>query len=151
MKYDPNLILWFVVDPHRVTEKLIEKMEKNKEKWIKEGLNENSDGLWMRAHNEVEKEFSPEDMNKYQLDLLNKMNDLYKGQLIFLHQQGVQFPYVYDFASTRENIQIHQIVNLQENTSLHFPTDVHPNIEGHRAIAEDVFQYLTKNKLIPCE
>lgn len=28
--------------------------------------------------------------------------------------------------------------------------DGHPSVEGHKAIAADVFQYLTKNKLIPC-
>lgn len=28
--------------------------------------------------------------------------------------------------------------------------DGHPNLVGHTAIAEDIFQYLTKNNLIPC-
>lgn len=158
VKYNPDLIIWFLYDQKRITEKIKAVTEKNREKWLKEGLNENSYEFWNRAHWEVMKEFTPDTMNAYQLATLNKINDYYMGKLVFLYQRNTdidwtakQFLFVDDFTRTRKYSYIHQIVNVMNTTNYHFPTDHHPNKEGHKAITEDVFQYLTQEGIIPCE
>lgn len=153
-KYAPDLIIWFLIDQYRITELINEMTKKNNNKWIKKGVNINSYEPWILARQEVLETYGEEGINRYQLNALRKINSMYKGKILFLVQKTESwtkpFPYMYEFKNERANTEIYETVNVNTNPRYHFPTDSHPNIEGYKAIAEDVFNYLTKNNLIPC-
>lgn len=154
VKYNPDLVLWLIYDPYRITEKISAIIAKNKEQWIKEGLHENSYDFWVRAYQELAKEVTLDADTAYQLKELTTFNNLYKGPLVFLYQQKgestIPFPYIVDFAKTRKKTAVAPIVDIVDTPTLHFPDDHHPNIRGHQAIAHDVLEYLRTSRLIPC-
>ena len=153
-KYDPNLIIWFLIDPDRISESIYEIMQKNHDKLVKQGVNINSYDPWNLAWEEVLKIYGEKGIYKHQLDALRKINKLYIGKILFIVQKTESltkpFPYMYEFKNERANTEIHEIISIYDKPRLHFPQDYHPNIEGHKAIAEDVLNYLKKSKLIPC-
>jgi len=154
VKYNPDLVIWFIVDPNRITEFINEAMEKNKNKLEKQIININSYEPWIIARQEILRDYGLDKIYKYQLESLFKINDYYGGKLLLIIQkQNIKqsFLFLDEFAKRRNNTTIHMTVDIQNNPDLHFKTDSHPNKEGHKTIAEDVFQYLTKNKLIPCQ
>lgn len=155
IKYNPDLIVWFLKDPNRISESIYEIMQKNHDKLVKQGVNINSYEPWNLAWEEVLKTYGEKGIYKHQLNALKKINKLYTGKILFIVQKTESpvkpFPYMYELKNERTNTDIHEIISIYDKPQLHFPKDYHPNIEGHKAIAEDVFNYLTKNNLIPCK
>lgn len=154
VKYNPDMIIWFLVDPNRISELINDHIQKNYEKMKKDGVNMNSYEPWEIARKYVMLTYGEDRIGKYQSDTLKKINDLYSGEIVIIFQKNEPlsslFPYVFNFKNDRPHTKIHEIINIFNQSKLHFLKDFHPNIEGHKAIAEDVFNYLTKNNLIPC-
>lgn len=154
-KYNPDLLIWFLVDEYRMTELIYEIMQKGHDELIKKGVGIFSRTTWVSAWKKVLDTYSKESIDLYQLGALRKINNQYKGKIIFLVQKTKSikkpFSYMYQFKNERDNTEILEIINTFNNPNLQFSdTNHHPNIEGHKAIAEDVFNYLTKNNLPPC-
>lgn len=40
--------------------------------------------------------------------------------------------------------------NIYENDKLYYPVDLHPTVQGHEVIAQEIHDYLLKNNVIPC-
>ena len=155
IKYNPDLIIWFLSDPDTITELINEYIQKNHERLKKQGVNINSYEPWLLAKQEIQKTYGENGIFEYQLKALKKINNLYRGEILFIVQKtesnNKPFPYMYKFKNERVNTEIYEIVNIDDNPQLHFLTDPHPNITGHKVIAEDVYDYIKKSNIIHCK
>lgn len=155
LKYKPDIVIWLLIDTDRLTDKIIQSEIDLKNKWDNEEVKNSRHSRWFLANESVVDSYTQNMINKFQFDELAKMNEIYSGNLIFLRQENYKkdhkFTYIYDFKKTRPNTYIHEIISIEKNDQLRFPTDGHPNSEGHKAIAQDVYNYLMDSGLIPCK
>lgn len=154
IKYNPDLVIWFLTDPYRITELIYYLEEKNIYSSRSALSEEDPYRPWEIAQLEILKKYDKTTINKYQLNALRKINEYYFGRILFIVQKNGSlikpFSYMYEFKNERPKTEVHEIISVVNNPILHFPTDFHPNIEGHKAIASDVFGYLIQNGVVPC-
>lgn len=83
---------------------------------------------------------------------MGEINGVYSGDLLlvtvpwFTQEQKNLFK---SFSETRKKTFFGELSNLYNINNALFP-DEHPNQKGHQIISEDLYDYLTKNKIIPC-
>ena len=162
IKYDPDLIIWqlenhnFIQNNELILRKekyYFQQMKKSGEfeRRIKNGENYPS---WNEASNDILATFGQDYLIQYNKKLIPKINDYFKKTLVF-----TTFPdtkkefqsFLQNFVRSRKNTYFfNQITDLNNNQDLFLPGDGHPSKKGHEQIARNVFNYLTKNKLIPC-
>mgnify|MGYP001606506103 CR=1 FL=1 len=102
---------------------------------------------WRMARQQIVKEFGVDEILNFQRSSLLEFNRLYQGPLFFVYGNWIEKSYQEAFDKYHKKNWSLTISIPSEN---HFSKDDHPNQKGHQKIAEDVFDYLTKNKLIPC-
>ena len=148
-KYKPDLVILFIVDPLRITDKISFLSLKIKDELRKNNDLEkiNSYYPWRMAWQQIVKEFGVDGILNLQRSSLLEFNKLYQGPLLFIYGNWIEKSYQEAFDKYHKKNWSLTISIPPEN---HFPSDGHPNQKGHQKIAEDVFEYLTKNKLIPC-
>lgn len=153
-KYSPDFIVWFVVHFERMTDDIEREMRVIKdnlkqtktEKEIIE-INNKPYNIWLQASEKLKKKISHEANIKYQKRQLDRFFSEYKGKTLFvltpwISKEGEEILSSYN---THKNVDV---IRLSDNFySLHFPTDTHPNVEGHQFIANEVIKYLDKEKL----
>lgn len=164
-KYNPDLVLWFLKgdDFQQIYELLKEKVQKIEKE---EKIDKNSVDFYFKgdvaypsytkATRQLEKELGKKKLLMLQARYLNMINKYYNGPLViftFSSESKTYKDLIKKFNKERRNGYFFDgIVNLY-NPSIKklftFP-DRHPNQKGHKIIAENVFNYLTKNKIIPC-
>lgn len=148
-KYKPDLVIWFIVDPLRITDKIVSLSAEIKDELRKNNDLEkiNSYYPWRMAFRQIVKKFGVDGILNFQRSSLLEFNKLYQGPLFFVYGDWIEKSYQEAFDKYHKKNWSLTISIPAEN---HFSTDGHPNQIGHQKIAEDVFDYLTKNKLIPC-
>lgn len=159
-KYNPDLILWYIIDFMRINEKLLllledyyKKFKDNSEleKYINDG---HYYYVWDMAQNESVSKLGIKNVQEYQENTILKINNYYDGPLIVMLLPRI---------NQKDKEQIERIFSLRKNTylfdqmrNLHeienavFPNDGHPNKNGHKIISEDIFKFLFNRKIIPC-
>ncbi len=45
----------------------------------------------------------------------------------------------------------HKMTDIYQDENNYFPNDLHPTKVGHSIMSKDLFNFLMKNKLIPCD
>lgn len=150
VKYEPDLIIWLDLNPFRDTEIIHRKLEalpssipptiKYKDYFLKT----QKDIISNTPNVLLEKSF---------VDSTLEIDNYFTGKLILL-----SFPFI----SPSERSALRKIAELRQNThyfenlpdiyneKLVFENDGHPNEEGHKRIATDIFEYLNEAKIIPC-
>lgn len=155
LKYKPDIVIWLLIDSDRLTDKIIQAEKDLKNKQENEKVKKSGLSRWFLANEFVVNNYTQNMINKFQFDELIRMSEMYSGNLIFLRQENYRkdnkFKYMYDFKQMRPKTYIHEIINIEKNDRLRLPADGHPNSEGHKAIAQDVYYYLIDNGLIPCK
>jgi len=148
-KYKPDLVVLFIVDPFRITDKIASLSSKIVDELRKNNNLEkiNSYYPWRTAWQQIVKEFGVDGILNFQQSRLLEFNKLYQGPLFFVYGDWIEKSYQEAFEKYHKKNWSLTISIPPEN---HFPSDSHPNQKGHQKIAEDVFDYLTKNKIIPC-
>lgn len=156
-KYSPDLVIWFFVDLKRLNEKLrpldfyyYNQLNKTGEfkRLIKKGIYYRS---WSLAYQQVIKELGKDKIYEYQNRQLEEFNKIYKGPLLALAtswiiSQPKEYNLLNNFSTIRPNTYfLKKSIQYSE-----FPNDHHPNKQGHRTIAQTVFNYLSQNKIINC-
>jgi hypothetical protein len=161
-KYNPDLVLWFLKDDDFYS---VNEYEIPKEKLIAEemGLDRNSkeyvynNGIaypsWQKTHKLLLQEWGEDNLLLYQTKFLYELNKHFNGSLVI---------FTYPYTTDKYKLIVKKFINQEKRAyffdGLHplydiktaiFP-DSHPNKKGHQIIAEDLFNYLTKNKIIPC-
>lgn len=159
IKYNPDLVLWFITDPNRIDEKLIplsqyftEQLKQSGE-FDKLNIFEKYYGPWRMARDEIYKLLGEQGIYDYQKRSLKEMRSYYKNKLILLMEPWFNKKEEKAFTEFREeynNVFFYNKIINTNNKNLHFEQDGHPNQKGHLAISGDIFNYLTRNKIIPC-
>lgn len=156
-KYHPDLIFWFIKDDdfEQYAEAVVEKVIENENALLASGVKDTTyvNGeyypSWTKANMEVEKEYGKDQIVMHQYQKLAELTQLYAGSLVLFtfdntvqrHKQLMQ-----TIANRRSNIYFFDRV-----TSVDVLPDYHPSSKGHSQIAEALYGYLVKNKIIPCD
>lgn len=162
-KYNPNLVLWLFIgdDLYRADEELLplsqkleaqEKATGEYQKLVKQGVYYQA---WTDAENQIINQAGGKDaMLKLALKNLNTFNQFYKGPLVTLTfslvDNGVKNT-LREFASERKDTYYYgNLPNIYTQPNLYLP-DKHPSAQGYTVIANNLYDYLTKNNIIPCQ
>lgn len=158
IKYDPDVVIWLLKDEDFdwIIEYIIPKI-----KLYEKGLSEKQKKsvmewkfIWKNVKNDYLKEFSQNKIIELNKSYLQLFTSYFTKKLVIINLPEYSTKKEYknllnQFIQNRKNSflfdQLSQITKINGT----FP-ETHPNKKGHRIIAEDVYGYLTKNKLIPC-
>lgn len=158
LKYSPDLIVFFVKDDDFLENKEFfnnEKMEKLKQQLISTGEYQKEREIgnyypqWNKTYDQFRQAYSISDIVKINESNLTQSRQIYSGKLIFLTMQGT-----YTELSTSKAARVAQAIIYKlkyfPKKEFEFP-DYHPNIEGHSIIANELYGFLTKQKIVQCE
>lgn len=151
-KYDPDLVIWTFSDFERLLEIMIpltEKYDTPQNKALeKQGIFYQN---WILARKEMLSKMTQNDLIDIQTKEIKKLDSYYQGKLLYfaLPNKEEYLSILKDSAKKRQNSFFSQTLFDYSNKK-YFLLDSHLNTTGHQKIAEDVFEYLTKNKMIPC-
>jgi lysophospholipase L1-like esterase len=162
-KYNSDLVLWLLKndDVIQYNELMLKKeyfyykkMTESGEfgKLIKRGILYPS---WRLAAQETHQEIGEKNLLKLGSKFLREFKQYYNNALVIFTFPFTR-PYykniIIQFINSRKNSyffdKVTNIYQLRNTTAS--PDDGHPNQKGHQIIARDLFNYLTKNKIIPC-
>ncbi len=155
-KYNPDLVIWFIVDFDRINEKMRPLLLKytNQLKSLNNQDNNIYYKAWTLARNDILQEIGEEGIYNQNKTSLTEINNYYKGPLYLITAPwltSLQKQLFKNFTINRKFIfYFDGITDIHKNPESSFPNDGHPSQKGHQIIANDVFQYLLENKIIPC-
>lgn len=144
IKYDPDLIVWYVTDLYRITEKIQELAEKMN---TDEAKNE-SQGVfyeaWREAREIIIKQYGEKGLIDYQMSLLKKFRqkDYPNKPLLFLS--------AWNQIQKLGSDNIYYNNTFVWNDKKYLLPDSHFNDLGHEKFMEEVVVTLEKNRLLPC-
>lgn len=162
MKYDPDLVLWMVrnEDLTQLNEVTLEKERKYSKEMKETG---EFDELvragspypsWSRAFGETIDTIGTEEIIRLQNEFIDEFTGLYSGELVL-----ITFP----FTKNQVKEEYKSIVNRRQNSyyfedlpdiyhdmDLYLIDDGHPSQEGHKQIAESIYNYLQSANIIDC-
>ena len=163
IKYNPNLIIWFLKDDdvNMINEFFIPKLQEYNKK---NSINTNSQDYHFNGDNsypihsklgaKLIEEIGKVRFIEYQKRILYKFNDLNKknGVIImtFPFTNGEYQEILRDFVDSGTYYYFNKLTNIYKIGGLSY-FDGHPNKEGHQIIAEDVYDYIVDNEIIPCD
>lgn len=144
-KYNPDLILWLHVHFLRNREKMQPFLEKYKD-YKKEN---NPYYAWQLGYEGYIEAYPEEEIVQYQKRLLTNYAKSTKVPTVMfvLSTQKRSYPIFEELSSLYPKIYS-QMIDYGEE--LRIPGDGHPSEYGHQVIAQDVYEYLIKNNLVPC-
>lgn len=140
-KYQPDLIVWFVTDLHRVTEEY-RKIFKNK------GLDETKRLSWEIARKEIWDKYGEKGLLNYQILRFNEFRERYypTGPLLIIsHLDNVE-----DLGKYNQSKIYYSTTNLVNKKEFLFPDD-HFNLKGNKKFMEEVVGDMKSHKLLPCD
>lgn len=142
-KYDPDLLIWMLVDNQRINE-IIQPILAECKNTFKEIVGTFSCRHYLQE--ELEKNMGKASIQTILSQNFNKIFDFYFKNIVAIdlnksHQE------IFKNISTPNQVNIFDYNFIDKKYKL---LDGHPNQAGHQKIAEDVFDYLIKNKIIPC-
>lgn len=159
IKYNPDLVVWLMNDFKRIHEKIAplalkysEDLKKTGElsKLIKKGI---FFYPFEKAQEAVKEEMGEDGILQYQTRAISKINDYYSGYLLmipYLDFNSRDINFLREFVKKRPKTMIFdKLTNLSGIKNAQLP-DYHPSSYGHKIIADDIYKYLTTNKIIPC-
>lgn len=152
-KYDADMILWMLFDPLRIKENMTPIINTCTSK-----LSYQKDVLkyidcWIESQNLLIRKIGKPKITSF---LTEKFQSIFK----YFDKNIIVLDFLNNHNQILSNINKIKILNnfkiakylvYGEKNNKYYLYDGHPNKEGHIVIAEDVYGYLTKNKLIPCD
>jgi hypothetical protein len=147
-------------DLGRLNERLIPKTEMFKQEVLasegESGLikEQVTHGIWRRAKNEIIEELGGEEkILQLQKKYLEEFNEYLGSKLLLFTYDDTPERYKHfmrEYATSDSRIIFYDNLPDTINSEYGLP-DWHPNAKGHRLIAEDIFNFIKKNNLIPCD
>lgn len=158
LKYSPDLILWYQTNADLM--RYIELYEGNimskMSQLIKSSMSAKlrydiSTKIYLEESEKVYENLGYEKSNNIQSSIFNSFHALFKGHAAFILNP--------DITSENENYLQKQAANYNYGLTIirNFTKmdgilrDGHPNIKGHKIIAEDIFDYLKNSNIVPCK
>lgn len=171
-KYNPDLVLWLLVrnDFDEMQEFLVprtrqylrefagrgeldrETFERYQNAWNQSAA---LGAVWQRSVADQQHEYGIEHVRAYQAAALRTLGDSYRGPLILFTLpsvtgiEKVHTAIVEAFARERNGTYFYESPLDLKVVGARYP-DGHPNPKGHHLIAQDLFEYLISQKLVPC-
>lgn len=159
VKYNPNLIIWFLFDQDflRVNEYLkpiidsyVDQFRENKDDTV--FINGKFNELIDEINQEFEEKYTENQILKYSADALFNINKYYDRDVLF-----VTFPFtsdkvkliLHDFVAERSDSFINDSLDSLSDANDKLP-DGHPSVQGHMKLAENILSYLNENRIIDC-
>jgi len=166
-KYNPDLILWLLKNDD--FQEIVEETTLLKGKFIEDlkqrGLYDEeiskrgtlivfTEAL-RQALEELDKEYGREKILSYQKLALEEINKYFSNKLLIFDVEPLNKSYeeiIKGLINNHKNVMFldHSFGRYDQSKASFLPYDGHPNREGHKIIAEDLFNYLTKNKILSC-
>lgn len=148
MKYNPDLIIYYVTDMERITEELLiqsDKLAINDSEFEK---NKKYNESWMQASEILLNKYGSEQLRKFQIPHFERLLKLYSGKILFISDKLNQVPIeiIYKYKNIYTSLPNEESLDLK-----HRLPDGHFNEEGHSLFANNVFNTLTSLKLSPCK
>jgi len=160
-KYNPRLLIWFLKgdDFISIAERLTIPIEHEKYLFEKNNIKNNStqdtiDGKILQppyitsaVESFVKEMGGLENIYKYQMDILKKIRKYYHGNILVIHLplEDRHLKLLKDWQKIDNKVILLQLPD--QDDSVIFP-DTHPNIKGHRNIANAVFNFLHLNNYL---
>ncbi len=162
-KYDPNLILWFIIgdDFRRIDEEQIPKVSLLHKRIIDtQGqdaglIDAIYHGAWKSAIKEVVHDFGGENnVLNLQKNYLLGLSSYFKKTLVtfaFPSTPKIDKQLLYSFSKSRPKTWFYaNTVDIYRDSD-YYLNDKHPSPDGYKIIVQDIFNYMLKNKIIPCK
>lgn len=159
-KYNPDLIIWMFIDLLRMDEYLLPIYEE-----ISNGLKRNNQELkliregrynvaFTEARQNVIDKLGEEAIYNFQKIQMRKISQYFTGRLVLVgaprqlwHEERLILS---EFSNFRKNtFFFDNLIDIYSSKDYVLP-DQHPSSKGHQVIAQDVYDYLIKNKLVTC-
>lgn len=162
-KYNPDLVIWQFDDNdfEEIAELTIPINEQfhDKKNIEENGLGNNSELIfeeWNKVLHEFNTNYGRDNLLAYQKNILESFITYYKTPILFFDFLDLEKDYekiVEDLVKKYDNVFFTNRSFTHFNFENHTfqPNDGHPNKEGHKIIAEDLFNYLIKNNIIHCQ
>jgi len=160
IKYNPNLLVWMVLDNDfsYIEEELGPSLSNGAAELVRRGVTPASSNygfsLYTYAINEFRKKWDEGETLDFQMHKLEEFDKYYNGSLVFYGlgnyslDNSQYIDAITEFSGNRKTTYFYRSNNPSWDEYLLL--DDHPNKKGHKLIARDIFDYLMKNKLIPC-
>lgn len=147
-KYHPDLLLWLNVNFLRNRELMKEAEKEVKDLLLTPTPYEDRYYSWRLIFNKYLNKYSQELIIEYQTNLLEQFIEKNKTlPIVFLDVEN-QYHFVFEKLANKKNVFFKPI---EYTSSMAIEGDGHPNQYGHQKIAQEVMEFLLKNKLIPCQ
>lgn len=150
-KYNPDLVMWFVINDDL---KRLNEMQQSEKNYIVKHYLPQGFEVFSSVYKEMQNRFiqnlgGEQKLLNLQASYFAKLNAYFKKNLfIFTFPETSQNhkQFLRSFSKSRSGIYFYDDIPYIDRLK-----DGHPTAEGYKVIVENLFQYLTKNKLIPCE
>lgn len=161
-KYKPDLIIWFIKDDdlNQLNEIMLPKVFEFKKQMEQNGMLEklqkqgNIYPYWSEAIHNIYKVINRDRIAEKQLVFLEQFNSIYNKKIIimtFSFTMPSNMNLLKKFSKNKNIYLFNNLNNIYLNKANYYP-DSHPNRTGHKLIAQDLFNYLKKNKnIIQCD
>lgn len=157
-KYDPDLVVWFLTpnDFIQVNDLILPKVEYHSEILKKQGDEKAYYDAWDIALKELRAEHSESELIGEQINLLGTLRKNYGGKILFAtFSEYTKEDYkkeIREFVDNHKNTFFYpDVTNIYQNRDWFYLTDGHPTKDGHKVIAQGIFQYLKNKDLISCQ
>lgn len=161
VKYDPDMALWLLKnnDLRQINDYVIPRRdyhqanmtEEEKKSYYAKG---NFYPWTMKAVDDLQRDYSDEKLYAYQLNVLKKMNLYFKNKLIvFSFKDELSDKWkslAREFTLSGDGVYFFDGVGKEIMDPSARLIDGHPNADGHKIIANALYDYLVKGNLIPC-
>lgn len=158
IKSNPDLVIWLLSDIEQINEYYYKYKEELSEAGVPE-YNYDKKGvpvhtMYKIASRKVKDEYSREEMLSYQRKVLDRFFDSYDKELLIislLSTAKAKESLVEEYLSkhSEQTDYFAGISEIEKKKQYRLP-DGHPNKEGHREIAKDLFDFLAKKYLNSC-
>ncbi len=159
-KYNPDLVLWFLKsdDINQINELMLpihKKYMAMVNKKYPEKIQKDSYYDWELTVNEIQQQYGENSIFDLQKKILNDFNIYYKNPLLIF-----SFPTIKDnekdllrnyVKTRRDSYYFDKATWIYSDRSRNTFSDGHPNENGYKIIAQDLFKYLTSKNIIPCK
>ena len=155
IKYNPDLIVWLINDWnfHNINEYIIPLREKLEREGIPSFDEASRTYLATNvALQELDNKLGRQELINYSKKALLKFINYYNNKLlivVFPTMNNVKKKIIQDLLRFNPNFYYTEISSVWDNED-YLLYDKHPNKEGHKKIAEDIFNYLRQNMFSNC-
>ncbi len=161
-KYDPDLVIWFIKDDDflminelvlpLVTE-VTNEMNLTETESVFDTQNQTAYPAWKEAANRLKTKYGKDYILDYQKQQAKHFLEIFKKHLLFVTFDFTNSNYkklLSNYSQESSRITFYdKLINIYNDQELYL-LDRHPSIKGHQIIAQDIYEYLIKNKLVPC-